>query len=164
MGAPRDCYRASMALWLRKDDAERAAQWRAASPRRVVEPHRDEAGVAAERAVEAVALVARLALDEYLRGELAPPAFLHGEVDVRRAPGIRHRLDGAKRVAALGIGHHRAVALEIVVARALALAHMVGLARRVALPDLHLGAGARAPAAAGPAPRDVGPRALRGLR
>src|SRR5260221_13838109 len=147
MGAPRDCYRSTIALWLREDDVERAAQLRAGFPRRVAEPHRDEAGVAAERAVEAVALVARLALDEYLRGELGPPAFLHGEVDGRRAPGIRHRLDGAKRVAALGIGPHRAVALEIVVARALALPHMVVLARRVAWPDPPLGAGAGAPAA-----------------
>src|SRR5260221_8564980 len=99
MGAPRDCYRSTIALWLREDDVERAAQLRAGFPRRVVEPHRDEAGVAAERAVEAVALVARLALDEYLRGELGPPPFLHRGVDVRRAPRVRPPPGGAEAAA-----------------------------------------------------------------
>src|SRR5260221_9437143 len=103
MGAPRDCYRSTIALWLREDDVERAAQLRAGFPRRVVEPHRDEAGVPAQRAGEALPLVPGPALDEYLRGVLAPPPFLLGEVDVLRAPGRLHRPQRAELVPAPGI-------------------------------------------------------------
>src|SRR5436309_11597869 len=66
----------------------------------------------AQLAVDAVAQVPRVAVDEQLAGEQVPAALLNLEVDVRRRPaGVRDRLDGAGEVLAAGAGREPAEAL-----------------------------------------------------
>src|SRR5262249_9640239 len=91
----------------------------------------------ADAAVDAVLVVARLALDVALRREQLLALALDLEVDVRRAAGVGDRLEGAEVVLAAGAGQEAAEALEVLVA--LAAAGVVGVqvhALAVHLPDL----------------------------
>ena len=106
---------------------------------RRLEPHSHGGALAqvADRPIKVVARVAGLAGDIHLRHELAPLRRLDGEMDVRRAPRIGHRPDGAEAVAAVGVRDGAAVALEGLVARPPAgIARMQVAAAGVALPDL----------------------------
>ena len=63
-------------------------------------------------------------------------------MDVRRPARVGHRLDGAEPVVSVRAGPGPAVALEVLVERGIApVARMVVTPVRVALPDLHQGAG-----------------------
>jgi len=115
-------------------------------------------------AIQAVALVAGLALDEHLRGEAPLAAFDHGEMDMRRAARVRHGTNGAESVAALGIGHHGAEALEVGISRPLGLADVVVLALGVALPDFHARARPRGALPIDDATGDMEECSLRGRR
>src|SRR5258708_34603530 len=114
---------------------------------RTLEPHRHELGIAPELAVQPVALVAGLALDEHLRGQAALAALEHREMDVRRAARIRHRANGPEGVAAVRVREDGTEALEVRIARVLWLADLVRLPSGVGLPDFHTRARTRLPAA-----------------
>src|SRR5204863_2205849 len=91
----------------------------------------------AELAEDAVALVLGVAVDEDLRGEQLAAALLDLDVDVRRAAGVRHRLDGPEVVLAAGAGQEAAEALAVgVVAAAGAVAAVEVQAPVVYLPVL----------------------------
>ena len=92
--------------------------------------------------VDAVPRVARVALDVALGGEQLLPALLDLEVDVRRAAGVRDRLDGAEVVLAGRAGQEPAEALEVLVLLVLLLVAVGRVqvdALGVALPDLDQG-------------------------
>ena len=82
-------------------------------------------------------------------------------VQVRGAPSVGNRPDRLERIAPLGVGRRRAVALEVVVARRAVVAGMVVPAVRVALPELDHRAGHRAAVAAQHAAGEVEQRSLR---
>ena len=65
-----------------------------------VDRHRLAGFGVADAAVDAVALVLRMALDVALRGEVRAARPLDLEMDVRRAAGVGDRLDGAEVVLA----------------------------------------------------------------
>jgi MFS transporter, PPP family, 3-phenylpropionic acid transporter len=96
--------------------------------------------VAREPAEQEVPRVARLVGQVELGGQRAAAARRDPHVDVRRAPRIGDRPDGAEVKAAIGLGHGAAVALEVRVAlghRAAGRVVIDGVG--VALPDLDLG-------------------------
>src|SRR5262249_37658363 len=70
-----------------------------------------------DAAEDAVGAVLFEAADEDLRGDQLAAALLDADVDVRRAAGVRHRLDGAEVVLAGRAGGEPTVALEVRVAR-----------------------------------------------
>jgi hypothetical protein len=86
------------------------------------------------------------------------------EMDVRGAPGIRHRLDRAEAPGAVIGDHGAAEALEVRICGAARVARMVVDAERVALPDLEACPAHRAPVRIEHAPAQVQDRARRRLR
>src|SRR4029079_11681068 len=82
----------------------------------------------------------------HLGGEPADSRCVDLEVNVRGAPGIGHRTDGAEAVAAVGCGLAAAVALEGGIAALQArLAWVIVDAVGIALPDFDHGAPDRLP-------------------
>ena len=73
--------------------------------------------VGRQPAPQAVARIARVAGDEQLRGHFAERGVAQLHVDVRRAPGVGHRPDGAKAQLPLCVALRAAEALERVVHR-----------------------------------------------
>jgi hypothetical protein len=93
---------------------------------------------------QAVAGVFRGAGDVHLGYQRRLAVRGDGEMDMRCAAGIGHRLDGAKTIAAVTAGGEPPIALKVGVQRALAaIARMVVAAKRVALPDFDAGSGQR---------------------
>src|SRR5262249_30516201 len=101
------------------------------------EVHRDRlAGTRIADAIpDAVACVAGITLDVTLRGEQFALLALHLEMNVRRAAGVWHRLDGAEIIFASGTGEEPTVALEVFVAGSVVVGGMKIDAMAVCLPD-----------------------------
>src|SRR3954453_3904763 len=95
-------------------DVESSRQRSRFDPIRRFEPNGHGGALAqvADLPIEAIALVQRLASHVHLGDKLAPAWGLDREVDMRRAPGIGHRLDGAEPIRAVRIGDGPAIALE----------------------------------------------------
>src|SRR6266545_6230112 len=100
------------------DDIE--ARGKFANARSFERGERDRNGVALllvlDTFPDAVLLVAGMALDVALGDELLFALHLDREMNVRRAPGVRHRFDGAEEIFAGQAGQEPAEALEVGVA------------------------------------------------
>src|ERR1051326_7177180 len=89
--------------------------------------------------VDAILLVARIALDVALGREQLLAALLDLVVDVRRAAGVGDRLDRAEVIFTLAAREEPAKTLEVLVANVLLLGAVIGVqvhALGIALPDL----------------------------
>jgi hypothetical protein len=86
---------------------------------------------------QAVAGVQRVVAQVHLGDQRLDAGPGNREMDVRRAPRVGHRFDGAEAIAAVAIRDRAAITLEVGVGPAAAVVRVVIVSGGVALPDLH---------------------------
>lgn len=97
-------------------------------------------GVGVQPSQQAIALILRMPLDKQLRGQTSPVFDIDGYVNVGRATGIAHWLDGSKIIFAVDAGGEPAKALKIrVLTFPISTPRMQINAIGITLPDFDLG-------------------------